>query len=304
MPRPTAREWLQFAILREAPRMPNGRFVGMVTAPVEPWPHQAIVARRLIASFPYSFLLCDEVGLGKTIEAGLALRAPDPVRTGATGFDRAAREPGPAVAERAGDQVLPALRPGPLRRSTAASTTCIRMSEQIPAKSVFAPDLVIVSTGLVRRKDRQRELAALGSPGTSPWSTRPTTPGAATRPPDCGATQVRGPLPGGQPRPREPRTRCLWLATATPMQLDPIEVYDLFRLTRRVGPFQDDPSLTQAYYEMSRAASSGASGSPTRTWASCAGCCGSLARHDPELADFVRQTVLESARTGPSMTTG
>ncbi|NCA72409.1 MAG: helicase, partial [Sphingobacteriia bacterium] len=43
---PTAREWLQFAILREAPRMPNGRFVGMATAPVAPWPHQAIVARR------------------------------------------------------------------------------------------------------------------------------------------------------------------------------------------------------------------------------------------------------------------
>ncbi|CRI65200.1 hypothetical protein THIOKS12270001 [Thiocapsa sp. KS1] len=72
---PTAREWLQFAILREVPRMPNGRFVGMATAPVAPWPHQAIVARRLITAYPYSFLLCDEVGLGKTIEAGLALRS-------------------------------------------------------------------------------------------------------------------------------------------------------------------------------------------------------------------------------------
>ena len=73
--KPTAIEWLRFAILRDAPKMPNGRFVGMATAPVEPWPHQAIVARRLIESWPYSFLLCDEVGLGKTIEAGLALRS-------------------------------------------------------------------------------------------------------------------------------------------------------------------------------------------------------------------------------------
>jgi hypothetical protein len=73
--KPTALEWLQFAILRDAPRMPNGRFVGMATAPVEPWPHQAIVARRLIESWPYSFLLCGEVGLGKTIEAGPALRS-------------------------------------------------------------------------------------------------------------------------------------------------------------------------------------------------------------------------------------
>ncbi len=36
VPAPTAREWLQFAILREAPRMPQGRLVGMTTAPVAP----------------------------------------------------------------------------------------------------------------------------------------------------------------------------------------------------------------------------------------------------------------------------
>jgi SNF2 family DNA or RNA helicase len=47
----------------------------METAPITPWPHQAIVARRLIATWPYSYLLCDEVGLGKTIEAGLAIRS-------------------------------------------------------------------------------------------------------------------------------------------------------------------------------------------------------------------------------------
>jgi hypothetical protein len=29
--------------------------------PVEPWPHQAVVARRLIESWPYRFLFCDEV---------------------------------------------------------------------------------------------------------------------------------------------------------------------------------------------------------------------------------------------------
>ena len=47
----------------------------MTTAPVALWPHQAIVARRLITAFPYSFFLCDEVGLGMTIETGLVLRA-------------------------------------------------------------------------------------------------------------------------------------------------------------------------------------------------------------------------------------
>lgn len=55
IPAPTAREWLQFAILREAPRMPQGRLVGMTTAPLAPWPHQAIVARRLITASPTAF---------------------------------------------------------------------------------------------------------------------------------------------------------------------------------------------------------------------------------------------------------
>jgi hypothetical protein len=73
---PSALERLQFAaVLRDAPRMPGGRFVGMYTAPVEPWPHQEVVAHRLVETWPYSYLLCDEVGLGKTIEAGLAIRS-------------------------------------------------------------------------------------------------------------------------------------------------------------------------------------------------------------------------------------
>ena len=62
-------------MLLDAPKLPGGRFVGMETAPVTPWPHQEVVARRLIESWPYSYLLCDEVGLGKTIEAGLVIRS-------------------------------------------------------------------------------------------------------------------------------------------------------------------------------------------------------------------------------------
>lgn len=72
---PSALERLRFAVVRDAPKMPYGRLVGIETAPVEPWPHQRIVARRLAQSWPYSYLVCDEVGLGKTIETGLAMRA-------------------------------------------------------------------------------------------------------------------------------------------------------------------------------------------------------------------------------------
>ena len=145
-PQPSAKEWLQFAILRDAPRMPNGRLVGMVTAPVEPWPHQAVVARRLIESWPYSFLLCDEVGLGKTIEAGSRAALPDPVRTGPPGLDRPAGEPGQAVAQRAEGQVLPALRPRPER--------CPAASRDHPSDRAPVPEQVGLRAGPGHRLHR------------------------------------------------------------------------------------------------------------------------------------------------------
>lgn len=37
-------------------------------------PHQVGVVHRVVTSYPHRFLLCDEVGLGKTIEAGMVLK--------------------------------------------------------------------------------------------------------------------------------------------------------------------------------------------------------------------------------------
>jgi SNF2 family DNA or RNA helicase len=239
--KPTALECLQFAILRDAPKMPNGRFVGMATAPVDPWPHQAVVARRLIESWPYSFLLCDEVGLGKTIEAGLALRSL--ILSGIARRVLIAPPASLAIQWQNELQQKFFLRFGRALNGAQPRHEYIHpMPEQRSAASVFAPSHVIVSTGLLRRKDRQRELAAhqwdIALVDEAHYARRSnSTAGAVAQP-------KYGDLYSALSETLRPQSRALWLATATPMQLDPIEVYDLFRLTRRVGPFHEDPSLT------------------------------------------------------------
>lgn len=60
--------------LQVAPLLPHAQMLGQATIGVQPFPHQTLVAERLAGQYPRSWLVADEVGLGKTISAGLALR--------------------------------------------------------------------------------------------------------------------------------------------------------------------------------------------------------------------------------------
>lgn len=48
--------------------------VSLAHARVDLKPHQVSVAHRVVSEFPHRLLLCDEVGLGKTIEAAMAIK--------------------------------------------------------------------------------------------------------------------------------------------------------------------------------------------------------------------------------------
>ena len=55
-------------------RNQSAELVSLAHARVDLKPHQVSVAHRVVSEFPHRFLLCDEVGLGKTIEAAMAIK--------------------------------------------------------------------------------------------------------------------------------------------------------------------------------------------------------------------------------------
>ena len=117
----------------------------------------------------------------------------------------------------------------------------------LQAASLCEPDLAIVSTGLLVRQDRREELRRAREFDVllldeAHYARRRNPQGGTRADPDFGTLHrllvdlLRG------------KARALYLATATPMQLDPIEAADLVSLTRRAGPFLQDPSLFLGYY--------------------------------------------------------
>lgn len=244
---PSPEEWLRFAVIKHAPKMVGGETVGIYTAPVTPWPHQEIVARRLVDTYPYGYMLCDEVGLGKTIENGLAFRA--------LWLSGRARRilicpPASLVTQWQREMADKFLMPFGIGRSNSRGA---KISYLLPTESeeerpnLFDRDLLTVSTGLLQREERLRQLKAadlfdIALVDEAHFARRQNSRNGLDEEPSFG--KLYRALDNGLRH----QSRALWLATATPMQLSAVEAYDLADLVGRLGCFAAEQSLVGLYY--------------------------------------------------------
>ncbi|WP_159690405.1 DEAD/DEAH box helicase [Cognatazoarcus halotolerans] len=238
--RVTARRYL------EAPRRPENAH--LVLSPLwsdgahfRPFPHQDRVYRRASEEYPRSFLFCDEVGLGKTIEGGLALR-----RLLLRGQVSRILLIVPRSLVR---QWMEELREklaltGWFYDGRALHDVAGRRREV--ASALAEPGIIVTSRHLIARSDRRAEVLA-----APPWDLVIVDEAHAARRSglDDAPNQLLSLLQDIRRRQLSPT---LWLLTATPMQLDPIEVFDLLRLCGLEGQAWGDwvqPSGFQQFFE-------------------------------------------------------
>ena len=219
-----------WAFIARAPSLPGGGIrVGEATAAVTPWPHQIKAFERLYGHWPPRLLIADEVGLGKTIQAGLLLRQ-------AWLSGRAKRILILAPKAVLGQWQIELREKFNLnwpiydgRNLVRYPSPALRGRHRVEAgpHRWHEEPAVIASSHLMRRRER----AAVLLEEAEPWDLVVLDEAHHARRRAAGAPQEGGPnallrLMRGL----EGRTQGLVLLTATPMQVHPVEVWDLLHL--------------------------------------------------------------------------
>ena len=217
--------------IHEAPTLPNGgESVGEATSAVTPWPHQVQAFQRMYENWPPRLLIADEVGLGKTIQAGMLLRqawlagkakrililAPKAVLRQ---WQIELREKSNLNIPIYDDRQLQWF-PSPSLQGNAHRPVDDHEWHSFP--------FLLVSSHLMRRKERARQLLE----EADPWDLvildeahharrHGGSKNKLSNPPNQLLRLMRG---------LKSKTQGLVLLTATPMQVDPLEVWDLLSL--------------------------------------------------------------------------
>ncbi|HSF72530.1 MAG TPA: SNF2-related protein, partial [Microcoleus sp.] len=190
--------------------------------PIAPWPHQIKILRRVAANFPKSFLIADEVGLGKTIETGLILRYLLVSQKVKRVLILAPASIQPQWQEELREKFnlhFWSYNKGELKNPHGEKS-------QSGEENIWnSQNLILASSHLVRRSDRTKQLL-----DAQPWDlvildeahhARRQSPQNRKETPNR-LLQLMQQL--------KEKSRSLLLLSATPMQIDAIEVFDLLHL--------------------------------------------------------------------------
>ncbi len=217
--------------IQEAPaHSKGGQSIGEKTAAIKPWQHQVKAFDRLYQNWPPKLLIADEVGLGKTVQAGMFLRQ--------VWLDGRAKRILILAPKAVLHQWQIELRnkfnlnwpiysdnklswyPSPAFQG--------QYTREVSRDEWYREPFVIASSQLMRRSGRASDLIQ----NAEPWDLvvldeahharrRAAGSNSGNRPPNALLKLMRK---------LKIRTQGLILLTATPMQVDPVEVWDLLDL--------------------------------------------------------------------------
>ena len=216
--------------IARAPLQPvGGDRVGEATSAIVPWPHQVRAFHRLYDHWPPKLLIADEVGLGKTVQAGLLIR-----QAWLAGKARRALVLAPKnickqwqIELREKFNLNWPIYDGQKLTWYRSPARDDDFEKLVSRDTWHREPFVIMSSHLARRQDRQREIVE----AAEPWDLVVLDEAHHARTKGAGTPQAKGPNRLLQlMRSLRRRTDGLVLLTATPLQVHTSELWDLLDL--------------------------------------------------------------------------
>jgi superfamily II DNA or RNA helicase len=230
--------------LAAAAYLPDGGAACDATALVDMWPHQRRVVEDTSAAFPVGRLLCDEVGMGKTVEAILTLRRLIAGR----GVRRALLMVPAGLLRQWQDELRE--KGGLIVPRWDSGTTYWpdgRSEKEEAFDALDRHDLLLISREWARLPNNRSTLLVAPSWDLVLLDEAHAARRAIQEERDFNSNNLLLELLRQLQLRR--RTRGLLLLSATPMQTQPWEPWDLLAVLGVGGPWQVDFDATRTYYQ-------------------------------------------------------